>query len=90
MRLERGLKMDADLTEGGLEKIRISGAKRANIVHSDWLDDWWVGHGKDESCQFEGSWADMANFASKILSHPNTEKVAPDLYRPALKPTNRF
>jgi hypothetical protein len=56
------------------------GGKRANIRHSDWLDDWWVGYGKDESCQFEGPWGHMAILAAKILRHPNTKAVAPNLH----------
>ena len=40
----------------GWEDTQISGAKRANISKSEWLPDWFVGWGKDESCQFEGTW----------------------------------
>lgn len=71
-------------TENDLEKVRLSGGKRTNIEHSAWLDDWWVGYGKDSSCQFEGDWLAMAILAAKILRHPNTEKVAANLHRPDL------
>lgn len=74
--------MSDDKTESGLDKVFMRGGKRANIGHSDWLDDWWVGWGKDESCQFEGPWLHMAILAAKILRHPNTQKVAPNLFQP--------
>lgn len=73
---------DDDRTEDGLEKVDMSGGKRANLGHSEWIDGWWVGWGKDESCQFEGPWEHMAILAAKILRHPNTQKVAPNLYMP--------
>lgn len=73
-----------DRTENDLEKIRLSGGKRTNIGHSEGIDDWWIGWGKDESCQFEGPWDHLAILAAKILRHPNTEKVAANLYRPDL------
>jgi hypothetical protein len=73
-------------TETGLDRVHLSGGKRTNIAPSGWLDDWWVGYGKDESCQFEGPWADMAELAARILAHPNTEKVAPHLYRASEPP----
>lgn len=59
-----------------------SGAKRANIVKSDWLGDWFVGYGKDQSCQFEGTWWDMICFARNVLANPNTEMCAPEWYHP--------
>ena len=71
---------DDSKTENGLDKVQMRGGKRANIGHSEWLDDWWVGWGKDSSCQFEGPWLHMAILAAKILRHPNTAKVAPNLH----------
>lgn len=76
------------MKEQGLVCVALSGGKRTNIGHNsdgemdgdDW--DWWVGWGKDSSCQFEGPWAHMAILAAKILRHPNTQKVAPNLYMP--------
>jgi hypothetical protein len=38
--------------------------------------------GKDQSCQFEGPWQHLAILAAKILAHPNTQRVCPNLYRP--------
>lgn len=74
--------MGDEKTEGGLDKVSLRGGKRTNIGHSEWLDDWWVGWGKDQSCQFEGPWEHMAILAAKILRHPNTQKVAVNLYQP--------
>lgn len=76
--------MSDERTEKGLERVHMRGSKRTNLWHSEWLDDWWVGTGKDDSCQFEGSWEDLAILAAKILRHPNTEQVAPNLYLPDL------
>lgn len=61
---------------------KISGGKRANLRESDWLSDWFVGYGKDESCQFEGTWWDMICFARNILASENTKEVAPEFYKP--------
>lgn len=63
----------------------ISGAKRANLTYSEWLPDWFVGYGKDESCQFEGSWWDMICLARNILASKNTEIAAPEFYKPDLE-----
>ena len=62
----------------------LNGGKRANLERSDWIDDWWVGYGKDDGCQFEGPWSHMAILAAKILSDPATEIACPNLYRPDL------
>lgn len=79
--------MSEDKTESGLEKVSMRGGKRANIEPSDWMGDWWVGYGKEESCQFEGPWLHMAVLAAKILRHPNTKQEAPNLYREDLELT---
>lgn len=76
-----------ELTDNGLDKVILSGGKRTNIGPSEWIDDWWVGWGKDSYCQFEGPWEAMAILAAKILRHPNTKKVADNLYLPDLKLT---
>ena len=64
------------------EKPYERGAKRANLRKSEWLPDWFVGFGKDESCQFEGDWWDMICFARNILASPNTKQCAPEWYHP--------
>lgn len=61
---------------------RISGAKRANLMHSAWIPDWFVGFGKDESCFFEGTWWDMICFARNVLASENTKICAPEYYHP--------
>lgn len=58
------------------------GAKRANIEESERLLDWFVGYGKDSSCQFEGTWWDMICFARNILANENTKLCAPEFYKP--------
>jgi len=77
------------MKERGLVPVEMQGGKRANIGNSqnieDW--DWWVGWGKDKSCQFEGPWAHMAILAAKILRHPNTKAVCPNLYQPDIQLT---
>lgn len=78
---------DDSLTEKGLQRVSLTGGKRTNIGHSEWIDDWWIGWGKDESCQFEGPWKHMAILAAKILRHPNTQIAAPNLYLPDLELT---
>lgn len=60
----------------------ISGAKRCNLNKSVWLDDWFVGTGKDQSCYLEGTWWDMICLARNILASENTKLCAPKYYRP--------
>lgn len=62
-----------------------SGAKRAHIAKSGWMGDWFVGFGKDESCQFEGTWWDMVCFARNVLASENTRISVPEFYRPDWK-----
>lgn len=69
-------------------EMYVSGAKRANISHSDWLSDWFVGYGKDRYCQFEGTWWDMICFARNVLASENTKMVAPEFYKPEWKNDN--
>jgi hypothetical protein len=33
----------------------IRAAKRVHVSKSEWLPDWWVGYGKDDGCQIEGT-----------------------------------
>lgn len=81
-----------------MEKVKIdkwisngaSGAKRANLGKSERLSDWFVGYGKDESCQFEGTWWDMICFARNVLANKNTELVAPEFYKPEWKSDNYY
>jgi hypothetical protein len=74
------------MKDSGLVPVQLDGGKRTNIGHAsdangndaDW--NWWVGWGKDDSCQFEGPWQHMAILAAKILRHPNTKAVCPNLF----------
>jgi len=61
---------------------QLRGSKRTNLELSepDW--DWFVGYGKSEECQFEGSWWDMICFARNVLASENTRLVAPEFHRP--------
>lgn len=63
----------------------LSGAKRVNLTYSEWLPDWFVGSGKDESCHLEGSWWDMICLARNILASENTKLVALEFYKPQWK-----
>lgn len=58
------------------------GSKRTNLNRCDWMPDWWVGTGKDESCVFEGTWWDLICFARNVLASENTKLAAPEFYRP--------
>ena len=82
-----------DKSGSDLERVSLRGGKRANLAPAEINDindgDWWVGYGKSEECQFEGPWVHMAIVAAKILRHPNTQSVAPNLYRPDIKLTRR-
>lgn len=51
-------------------EVVVAASRRANIAKSDPGEDWFVGFGKDESCHFEGTWADMVSVAMQILNHP--------------------
>lgn len=66
----------------------IDGAKRCHLNYSDWLPDWFVGTGKDESCYLEGTWWDMICLARNILASKNTELVAPEYYHPEWENNN--
>ena len=45
---------------------RIRAAKRVHVEASDGLSDWWVGYGKDHSCQIEGT-ANHWNWLALII-----------------------
>jgi len=60
----------------------IKGSKRTNLYISDHLGDWFVGFGKSEDCQFEGTWHDMICFARNVLASENTRISEPEFHRP--------
>jgi hypothetical protein len=70
------------------EQDFVSGGKRANIVESDYIPDWFVGYGKDHSCQFEGTWWDMICLARNILASENTKLCAPEFHKPEWENNN--
>ena len=73
----------------GFPSEGMRGAKRANLEKGgDYSRDWFVGFGKDESCQFEGTWWDMICFARNVLANENTKLVAPEFHRPEWKNNN--
>lgn len=76
----------------GWTDLSVEGGKRTNIAHSETLTDWYVGYGKDQSCEFEGSWYHMMILAARILSSDNSRKVVEtvedlpdDFYQPELR-----
>lgn len=60
----------------------VRGAKRCHLNYSEWMGDWFVGTGKDESCYLEGTWWDMICLARNILASENTKIAAPEFYKP--------
>jgi hypothetical protein len=60
----------------------LTGSKRAHLWEPEYIDDWFVGYGKDESCQFEGTWWDMICMARQILASENTRLAAPEMHMP--------
>lgn len=77
-----------EIKQSDFKDTGVSGAKRANLEKSDWLGDWFVGYGKDTSCQFEGTWWDMICFARNVLASENTKLVAPEYYKPEWENSN--
>lgn len=72
----------------GWPESRMRGSKRTNLNECDWMEDWFEGSGKDESCHFEGSWWDMICFARNVLASENTRIAAPEFYKPEWKNDN--
>jgi hypothetical protein len=68
-------------------KNTLRAAKRLGMQHCPWMGDWFVSHSpRNCNSNAEGTWHHWANLAAMILSDPRTQAVAPDLYRPDLKP----
>ena len=66
----------------------ISGAKRANIIKSEYMEEWFEGSGKSEGCMLEGTWFDMICLARNILASENTKLIDPTYYKPEWKNNN--
>jgi hypothetical protein len=66
---------------------KLKAGKRCGMQRCDWMSDWFVSWSpRNNNSNAEGPWHHWANLAAMILSDPRTEAVAPDLYRPDLKP----
>lgn len=62
-------------------------AKRCGLRHAPWMGDWFCSWSpRNGNSNAEGPWHHWANLAAMILSDPRTQAVAPDLYRPDLRP----
>ena len=59
------------------------GIQRCHDFENDWFSSWSPRNGNTNA---EGIWAHWVNLAKFILSHPATEIVDPESYRPELKP----
>lgn len=68
--------------------VGIKGSKRTHLRECEWMSDWFVGFGKGEDCDFEGTWWDMICFARNVLASENTRIASPEFYMPALKNDN--
>ena len=66
----------------------ITAAKRVHIGKSDWMEDWWVGWGKDDSCQIEGTPNHWRWLAMLILGlgEPNEAPYSEDKPTPEIVP----
>lgn len=75
-----------------LEEIPTYAAgKRCGIWRCPWMGDWFTSWSpRNGNNNAEGSWHHWANLAAYILSHPATKEVAPNLYRPDLKPDDNL
>ncbi|MWG36453.1 hypothetical protein [Halomarina oriensis] len=71
----------AAVIEGPWPEQHLRSAKRAKLRGDTSLSDWFVGYGKDRSCQFEGKWWHHIVMALRILSSHNTRIVAETLDR---------
>lgn len=62
-------------------------SKRCGIQQCPWMTngDWFTSWSpRNDNNNAEGTWHHWANLAAFILSHPATQAVAPELYRPDL------
>lgn len=63
----------------------IGAAKRLGVQWCPWMEDWFTSWSpRNSNNNAEGTWEEWANLAARILAHPFTEKVSPELYRPGL------
>ena len=64
------------------QRIRgINGSKRASIVWTPWMGDWFVSHSpRNGNKHAEGTWDHWVQVALSILQHPATEIVRPEAH----------
>lgn len=60
---------------------RIKSSKRATIVHTPWMGDWFVSHSpRNGNSHAEGTWDHWVQLALSILQHPATAIVRPEAH----------
>ena len=59
----------------------IRDSKRASIVWTPWMGDWFVSHSpRNDNSNAEGAWEHWVQLALSILQHPATEIVRPEVH----------
>jgi hypothetical protein len=59
----------------------VQGAKRATIVWTPWMGDWFVSNSpRNGNSNAEGTWDHWVQVAVSILQHPATEIVRPEAH----------
>lgn len=70
---------DDDYQEKYIEGLR--GAKRATIVWTPWMGDWFTSHSpRNGNENAEGTWEHWVELSLSILQHPATALVRPDIH----------
>lgn len=68
-----------DFEEKYIKGIRSS--KRANIMWTPWMGDWFVSNSpRNDNSHAEGTWDHWVQLAISILQHPATEIVRPEAF----------
>lgn len=68
-----------NMNEQYIEGVRSS--KRASIVWTPWMGDWFVSHSpRNGNEHAEGTWDHWVQVALSILQHPATEIVRPEAH----------
>lgn len=66
-----------------IEQPVIQGGKRLGLQWCPWMGDWFSSWNPDgDHGNAQGSWYQWAYLAAKILKHPFTYAVAPELFQP--------
>lgn len=60
----------------------IASSKRASIVWTPWMGDWFVSHSpRNGNSNAEGTWDHWVQIAVSILQHPATAIVRPEAHK---------